>query len=504
MGCKASKECIETYTCSTPKDQMAGFVYSPFVELSFPAGPGDNRRQILTVGNQSSPKVNLATITSFNYGFQSGSQGLGAKFEILDSGGAMYRSIIRALNKSTSKKDEELANIQFDFGWIVRDSVNSSVNVMSASRIASKKFHGIFTGVDTSFEGGNVKIKLELGTPLSEDASIVQSGSKGSSDAPMNLKTAIRQLMSSPSVRVSKVSFQKHDSQAPDSLEFAASDGGKNGPRAIWPMDRQSALSTVRMWLSSVTSKEGRGLLFLYNTSDNSLVIKEDPTDAQKGCCVGHLATYVINGGNCSPVLSFNPTINWPKGFIPGGGGTAGGSSGGSPVYVKSPADVQKVGSQTSPSTMQHEWTFRSPEEHGVKSAQGNAAHMQAAQSAGTGGKPGWECDLKIIGDPFYSDPLYLVSRGNLSILFINPFFYGNSATSTWLQTSTCSSLLSNKKYKITGVSHDIQNGSYTTSFKLMLPQPNIDIDYNEAVGGDGCGSIDQNFSGQGQGQSTK
>jgi hypothetical protein len=98
------------------------------------------------------------------------------------------------------------------------------------------------------------------------------------------------------------------------------------------------------------------------------------------------------------------------------------------------------------------------------------------------------------MGDPFYSNPILFVGTKFVSIVFINPYFFGDAASGTWLQTSTCNSMLSNKKYQVTGVSHNIGNGTYTTTLKLMLPVPNIDTPYGDSAGGNGCGSNDQNF----------
>ena len=62
----------------------------------------------------------------------------------------------------------------------------------------------------------------------------------------------------------------------------------------------------------------------------------------------------------------------------------------------------------------------------------------------------------------------------------------GGDDECTWLQTSTCNTILSNKNYMIKGVNHQIQNGSYTTTFSLFLPGSNIDIDFDQPLGGAG------------------
>ena len=54
--------------------------------------------------------------------------------------------------------------------------------------------------------------------------------------------------------------------------------------------------------------------------------------------------------------------------------------------------------------------------------------------------------------------------------------------------------MLSNKRYLIKNINHNISNGSYTTTLKLQLPLPNIDIDFDSTLGGNGCGSLEQKF----------
>ena len=54
--------------------------------------------------------------------------------------------------------------------------------------------------------------------------------------------------------------------------------------------------------------------------------------------------------------------------------------------------------------------------------------------------------------------------------------------------------MLSNKRYLVKAVNHNISNGSYTTTLKLNLPVPNVDLDFDSSLGGNGCGSKEQNF----------
>lgn len=101
---------------------------------------------------------------------------------------------------------------------------------------------------------------------------------------------------------------------------------------------------------------------------------------------------------------------------------------------------------------------------------------------------------MKIQGNPFYGDALALVGR-SVSILFINPYYFGDPEGPTWLQTSNCNTMLSNKRYMIKNINHNISIGSYTTTLKLLLALPNTDMDFDSTLGGNGCGSLEQKFS---------
>ena len=398
--------------------------------------------------------------------------------------------------------------VSIDFGWIIYANPDmGGMPIMKTLRtMQGKVIRGMFRKVDTSFSGGNVVMKLTLSAPVVEDVAL--DGTIGSTDQPVDLKEAITELLTREDVGFSEVQFRSativdkdgNVTQDGGELEFKNSEGGKDGPKSSWPMDQMNALAIVRQWLTTVTSAEGRGLLILYDNENNSVIIHEDPLDpegADGGCCKTSVATYVVNGGNCSPVLEFNPSVEWVPGMIPGKGGINGGPSGGAAPLLEPINNVQPTGTQSSPFIDQHVWNFRSPDDQADAANEAFSANSETEQRSGpgtSGGKGGWTCDLKIIGDPYYGDPLKMIGR-SVSIVFINPYYFGDPDLPTWLQTSNCNSMLSNKRYNIKAVSHNITKGSYTTTLKLLLTIPNIDVDWDSPLGGNGCGSIDQKFA---------
>jgi hypothetical protein len=488
MACRLG-ECIK-YTCIPPKGPPDGAVYAPYVKMTF---AGD---KIITVGNQSSPATNLSIITSFNYGFTPNATGQGVTVEILDVGGVIYRQVVRALNKTIAKTKDDIGTAEVDFGWIITDCEGQS-RLHSCFLLNGYKPRGMIYELEASFENGNVKIKMEIRGTVVNVPESPHAGASSGEDQKITLKEALRKLFTEKEPRFDGVEFRDKDGGG--NFYFSRSDGSSgDGPKATWPYEQQNTITTARMWLSSCVTENDLGCLLLYDNKRNFVIVQEDPTQKKKADCTNSIGSYVVNGGNCSDVLSFTPKVKFNAAQNAGAGGAASGASSGDASQQTEPTiEAQQAGVQTSVATQQHEWQFRSPESHANKALIANNKHLDAARAVGEGVTPvPFEAELKIIGDPQFSDPLKLVNK-TLAIVFINPFYLGSDCT--WIQTSNCNSMLSNRSYLITGVCHQIQNGSYTTTFNLKLMLPNIDIDYNAPIGGDGTEYLVEGENGFGQ-----
>jgi len=481
MACKIGDDCLQ-YGCGNFPVPEDGAIYTPFVEVQFSGG------QIITIGNKSAPNINLTSVTSMSFGFTPNGAGYGCDLEFVDVGGTLYRKFIKALNKTIKNISEEIGNISVDFGWIITDC-NGTTRKQSSSTETGKKIYGFINEVDASFEGALIKMKVKIRAPQVRQHETRHTGSMASEDQKITLKQAIRKVFTQYEPKYRGVDFKAADGS--DNFAFKSEDGNPEGPKSTWPLDQQNTFSAVRAWLQSIVTVNDKGVLLIYDADNVRMIIHEDPTDKSQTPCNTSIATYVVNGGNCSPVISFTPSVTFIKGMTPSGGGTAGGASSGDSKEKIDPTDsgrkIENAGTQTAPAIQQHEWQFRSPEEHAVAAVKGQAAHMEAAQNAGEGVlRQPFEAELKIRGNPRWSDPLELVLKRNLSIIFINPFYIAGEDGCTWLQTSTCNSILSNKNYMIKGVNHQIQSGSYTTTFSLFLQGSNVDIDFDQPLGGAG------------------
>ncbi len=512
------------YSCpnSGPMKPPDGAIYAPYVWVSWGAGPS---RIFLTTGNDSlsfaGRAQNTAVISSFEFGISPGDKGYGADFEVFDASGRMWKNIINSLNKTVALVKNEFDSVTFDWGWVYRNADNSEGKV-SASELNGVTFSGLFVGLDTEFSGGNVKIKFRLRAPQAKEIEAVHSGVEGNDENPVALADALISLFTKTSKEggpFSNVRFRfKDGTEAPGGKDFFRNGGAnRKGGETLWALRQNNVFFIANQWLSSERTREGNGMVVLYDNSDNSIVIHESPETEQ--CCLNNnVGTFIVNGGNDSPVISFTPTINWPRSMIPSGGGVTGGSSTGDQGQVlKADANQENVGTQTVGVIQEQSKNTVAPNQQALQANEAQKANLKAAVDNGLsigGGKPGWTAELKIIGDPRFAKVLptaaaqddgaiplqprqasFGIFGAAMSIIFINPFYAGNISNDEipgnllplrWLQDSAVNDVISNKNYLILGVSHQISAGSYVTTFKLKLALPNVELPANSPYGG--CG----------------
>jgi hypothetical protein len=96
------------------------------------------------------------------------------------------------------------------------------------------------------------------------------------------------------------------------------------------------------------------------------------------------------------------------------------------------------------------------------------------------------EAELLIQGNPYLDDPLALCAGAECSIIVINPFMFKKQSAgcSEWIADPPMNAFLSNKHWLIQGVSHEIKEGSFTTTLKVWLASPGVDINYDASLGG--------------------
>ena len=361
--------------------------------------------------------------------------------------------------------------------------------------------------LSANFDGGLIKFTLEcvdLFSARSGDARL--ESNIGSEDGKVALRTALEELYKDHDPKFKTVKF--YNSDGGDSFNFLENHGGPDGYQSVHNMDQESNISCGRKWINNTLTSNKNGIFIMYNPHDASACFYEDPDkggeNGRTSCCDENrnIGTFIVNGGNNSTVISFNPTFDWNFGANSGTGGVAsGGASADMGPNIRASdkegeKELVKTGSQSQHLADGNTWYWQTPENHAFEANNCFTTHNDATRSYENMIAP-IQAELKIIGDPRFVNPLYLTAKW-VSIVVIDPYYIkkaGGDAEGgcAWLAESNCNSILSNKKWMIMGVDHQITSGSYFTTLKVRLDTPGINIGVNEPLGGCGNEKVDIN-----------
>jgi hypothetical protein len=204
-------------------------------------------------------------------------------------------------------------------------------------------------------------------------------------------------------------------------------------------------------------------------------------------------ALYIVNGGKCSPVYSFTPNIKWNFTAAMAAGGLA------TPVVGKQQTAREQLKASSGPNCAlfgeapryQGGVANTTADNHGAKAGietlRSAAEHLRANFLHNS-----IEAELRIQGDPsdWLCSPIFGYGS-TVAIMVINPFFLKNppednpNDCTQWGNTldesddeegSKCNEILSNRNWFIQGVDHQIKDGSYITTIKVVLHNPGSDF----------------------------
>lgn len=503
-------ETCADYVCSCIKRPIAAHALAPWVKISFPPiqafGGFINIASApdLTVGNQSNAPNNHAVIKSFQYG---ASDGNGAEVEVYDEEGGQFDLFVSKVVKVLNDGNDYGCTIQW--GWAMADC-NGVQKVCPSS-----PHYFLILSVDINYSAGGILFKLELQDlmePLFETRS--EDNFTG-----VTLKTAIKQLFQRSTPRVNEVLFKKYTPSAAgsgpcnalESIGDGAQSGGsctgvggitniasmqdfkfkgalEEGTSDAWGCRNQTPLGAVREWLKDKMTENDKGTIIFWDSTSPTprLVIFEDPlpkcwSDLATEQCQRSIGTYIVNGGKDSPVLSFDPQIKFN--FAAAARAGAG-------------ADSETTEARRTPGSPCPESTGTSRGTGATPPGTGDTTFVQMSENFNQIYGPGSlrlalrgvvaneranktyeniEAELRIQGDPTLDNP-FTIKVKTVSIIVINPFHLratgSNSSCPEWLIGPPCNQILSNKNWFIKGVSHEIKEGSFTTTLKLYLPAP--------------------------------
>lgn len=460
MSCNAI--CLPEYQCGSIKRiSPDGAVYAPFVEMTLGSK--------ITVGNKSfNASPHSAVIKSFDYG---GSSGTGCTVEIIDEQGTSFTRYYDELNKDICEAPEDY-KMKIDFGWIVR-SCNGTV---TRKGVQGGPVYFLPSSVDSSYEGGKIKYTIKGEDMMSLVGENRIEAPVGSESNKVQLGEAMRKVVMRNCPKIARIMRKRLSKKSDSEWRFKNSDGGEEGPYSVWPGDQQNAMSTIRKWCSSVTTDRKKGFTPVWNPAspEPELWLVEDSRSycdeaADGSDCVG---TYIVNGGDCSPVLSFSPSAKWIFTANLGSGGNSGGGASQRQQkqrvirsrFCKTPE--QATGTTSQFPTPQNDINWRPPDQIASK-LQESLAMQELAAQYGELSAP-IEAELKIVGDPFFVHPILWQGAKTLSIVVINPFYIYGGSYCEWLAGPMCNPIYSDKNYMIMGVNHQIKEGSYTTTLKVV------------------------------------
>jgi len=267
--------------------------------------------------------------------------------------------------------------------------------------------------------------------------------------------------------------------------------GGAECKTQTWQTNGLTPMMAIRNWLKDYMTDKDKGVILFWNSTSqkSQLVILEDPlpkcwADLSKETCSRSIGTYIVNGGERSPVLSFDPQIKFNfAAAAKAGGGVDSQKSDASNAPGQPCPEGQGDAKGNGPTPVGiGDTTFNTQNDnHNNIYGPGNLPLLQRSNAAAERANKTYEnieAELRIQGDPSLDNP-FSIKVKTVSLLVVNPFHIGTRNGDTlhkncpdWLLAAPCNQILSNKSWFIKGVSHEIKEGSYITVLRLYLPAP--------------------------------
>jgi hypothetical protein len=490
--------CIANYLCGTPDlpgpagQQAESF--APWCWITF--GTGTDK---ITVGNESyQGDPNTACVKSMEIGWTDTPS---MKCEIVDEKGGTLQAVANSVRKCIKTRSGKGAFCEFQFGWIL---TTCSGGAKSSHVIPSKTFRLLITQLDVSYSEGKIKYTIE-GTALDKvDEISRKDATVGSDSKPVKIEDAINSLCSQdPPCTVRYVELTP-DGKLKD-VKFNWVPSGTI--EAVWQGDNMNRISVITKWLSPFRIKDGpcdKGVVIYFNPQKpDELIIMKDPSpgpDESRSCSRegasgewGPLGTFIVNGGKCSSVIEFTPTMNILNAItsMAAGGGTSGPNKTASQLAEDRRCYNQNAQGVDAGTQLQGTITQQALDSYGTKTANDQAmkseiAHHKASLVTAIQ-NPGVSAQLKILGNP---DSRFLNWGANryLSIVVINPYHIrGSGKCGDWLAYPVCNELFTNRLWMAKSINHSISTGSYTTTIEAVLASP-VQISAGEPLGGTGGG----------------
>lgn len=483
-----------------------GETLAPFVRIKFKISG-----ITISVGNESAPSIdNRACIKDFEFGHGNGFQ---CRVMIHDDfGGSFTKFMEDILKDAKCATPAGGVTMEVDFGWI-----NSLCGGGGGIVEKSPVYHMMCMDIQCNFAGGKFMFEI-TGTDITHaaaDAKFTKTYG-GEGDQGEYLTEAIKKMFKEGPTTpiVSDVKFQRIGKAgsnqcggSPEDCGFEKHDGDKmKGPKGKWEANNVDKITAAMNWLTPYNTEGKKGWVPAYNSEapGGEIIFWED-TKPNCGETLNWesrmLGAYVVNGGQSSKVIEFNPKIKWNFSSL----GLAGGSMGEAQASANPDTGgknegiydceslkrgrLNDTGSQTTAAAGENEVN----RDGGEANKERDKAAQKQLRAFKLDHYP-IEADLVVIGEPTLLRPSLCLYR-NLWIIFFNPFFINSGAgqdrCGDWLSVPPpgCNPILSNKAWLIKQIVHRISgDGKFTTNFQVFLTGPGVDTNVGEPVGGLGSG----------------
>jgi hypothetical protein len=444
----------------------------------------------ITVGNESfKSDPNTACIKSMEVGWIDTPS---IKVEIIDEAGGTLSAVANSLKKCI-KTTFQGTDISFQWGWVTTRCGSSP----AAPPIRSSIFKCFIQQFDVNYSEGKIKYIIE-GAANSELFDVMrEDGIIGDDKYPADIESAIESLCArEPACTVRYVEIQPDGKLKDVKFEWARL---KDPPEGSWQTDNMNRMSIIRKWFGAFRVKDGKcdkGIVpFFSPDKPNELILLKDPqpNPGESSGCSASIGTFVVNGGKCSTVIEFTPTMNIVSATnsFAVGGDTSGPNKSSNQFAEDERCENQKKQGDEVGTQMQATITQQAFDAYGVKAAneenlKSEIAHNKAAMITNITGT-GVEADLKILGNP--TPPFCQIGAWRpASVVVINPFTLRGRGCGDWLAYPVCNEIFTNRSYHVVGINHSISSGSYTTTLKLQLAAGDIQLSSFDPLGGQGSG----------------
>lgn len=519
MALNCLRGCITGYTEGGPgvEKLIDHALMAPFVEVWL-GDPADKQKSLISIGNFSS-KNKKAVVNSMKLG---GSNGFGCTIEIIDESGGNFYNYFFNLTRGNLDGQEKTSNLYFRFGWVWRDcngkssyppERGSGVPIRDPERkILSSRTHVMkITSISCdNSQDGAFKFTITGTDTFSDTMTTIVSNVFGTSDKKLHLTSAIKFMMADLGIEVDFL----NETNGP--LLWTTKTGSnlerRWGPLGVWRGNGMPAILAAKSWLNDHLSLNGKGITEFFESTVSEertrlfgdkplLIFKESP----RITCVSQikyiqrlLGTYIVNGGACSPVISFKPSFTYqPQMTLKG---SVGGMAGGGPMTskdvtpnVKGPiscisdtiTNAKNQGMQvikTTDDNAVEKFGF----DGGIEVITANLTN-EHVNKLGVRANP-ISAELKIQGDPTLDSQRHIISHF-VSIVYLNPFNIAEKPFPTLREFEAsnpfCNNVLSNRYWFIKGFQHEISEGGYTTTLDLNLAFPGVDLPEKSQIGAD-------------------